>query len=491
MFRNLKLEVDTDEETIKLYDLKFKNENRFTRDEEKKLEDKEEDLTKNKYYKIEDKKLKELEKVFKQVKTKIKLNFDMGKLFEHRSKSMTLPEILFDVKIGGTNKITHIVYDEKNFSKLIELEATASFIVLFVEKLNNNDLIFLVYNGENCELLIYRLKQEQKEGKKGYYLSQKILETLEGYQIKYNKQKRSDYFDMFEDEEEYEEKAEPIEYNLYYIKAVSKNRFFCVSNYGFKIYALNENNEYELVLLEPYEKIDFIYEIDTNKFVFGLNIRTVEGSGFCGNAYTCYYKLMLNKIELKNIDKIDNISKQEKSNDYKELENDDKNYNNLDNSKVKGKLKLSFISQSMFTFNHSSKLSFDIPIYFSDFAILKNKFFIIGISHNILVFSMETGKIVKIFHILAENRYYNIDIKNWDSTENDEFILFVNNNVILFKLNEENSSNISLNILNYAYFPNLVIIDDEKYIIKNLKKINRQKNRFYSYNKDSNDILIY
>ena len=118
MFKNLKAEDDVDEETIKLYDLKFKNKNGF-RDEEKKLEDKEEDLTKNKYYKIEDKKLKELQKVFKQVKTKIKLNFDMGKLFEHRSKSVTLPEILFDGKIEGTNKITYIVYNEKNFSKLI------------------------------------------------------------------------------------------------------------------------------------------------------------------------------------------------------------------------------------------------------------------------------------------------------------------------------------------------------------------------------------
>ena len=483
MFKNLKAEDDVVEETIKLYDLKFKSKIIF-RDEEKKLEDKEEDLTKNKYYKIEDKKLKELEKVFKQVKTKIKLNLDVRKLFEH--KSVILPEILFDAKIEGTSKITYFVYDEKKFSKLTEVDSTTFVTVKFVEKLNNNDLIFLIYNGENYELLIYRLQQEHKEGKKEYYLSQIIVETLEGYQIKYNKRKRRDYFDMFEDGE----KDESIEYNLYYIKAVSKNRFFCVSNYGFKIYALNENNAYELVLLEPYEKIDFIYEIDTNKFVFGLNITTVKGYGFCGNAYTYYYKLMLNKIELKNIDEINNISKQEKSNDYKELEKDDKNCCNLDVLKMKEKLKLSFISQSMFTFNHSQN-TFVIPIHFSDFVTLKNKFFIIGLRHDIIVFNMETGKQVKIFHIFVENRHYNIDIKNWDSTENDEFILFVNNNVVLFRLKEENSSNISLNILNYANFPNLVIKDDDQYIIENLKKINRQKNRFYRYNNNSNDILIY
>ena len=77
--------------------------------------------------------------------------------------------------------------------------------------------------------------------------------------------------------------------------------------------------------------------------------------------------------------------------------------------------------------------------------------------------------------------------------------MIVNNNVILFKLNEENSSNINLNILNYGYFPELCVKyiknKNENYcdeiIYKSLKKINSQKNRFYSYNEDSNDIIIY
>ena len=85
-----------------------------------------------------------------------------------------------------------------------------------------------------------------------------------------------------------------------------------------------------------------------------------------------------------------------------------------------------------------------------------------------------------------------MDIKKWDSAENDEFILIVDNNIVLFKLNEENSSNISLNILNQAYFPKLLIKDDKEYIsIKNLKKFTRQKNRFYSYNNKFNEINIY
>ena len=84
-----------------------------------------------------------------------------------------------------------------------------------------------------------------------------------------------------------------------------------------------------------------------------------------------------------------------------------------------------------------------------------------------------------------------MDIKKWDCPENDEFILFTNNNVILFKLNEENTSKISLNILNYSYFPKLFVEDNEKFIVKDLIKINSQKNRFYSCNNEFNDILIY
>jgi hypothetical protein len=463
MFRYPKMEDDIENEVIKLYNLKSKHENHEKEVQE--LDDKEEDLNKNKYYKIEEKKLKELEKVFKQTKIKIKLNNYLSEI----------PDIIFDQKREGSKNIC-IVYDNKIFSKLIEIETSASDNILFVEKLDNNDLIFIVNKGTYYELLVYRNIQEQQKEKKGYYLSQKIKETYKGYKIKYNK-KKNRYF-CFK-----KEKKEPINYILYYVKAISGNRFFCVSNYGFKIYTLNENNEYELVLLESYDKIDFIYEIDTNEFIIGLNIRTVEGYGFCGNAYTCYHKLLLNKIILKNIDKTENKTSQEKINGKEELENNEKNNDNLDIIKAKQKLKLSFISQTMFKFEHSSPLVYDRDIYFSDFVILKNKFFMIMVNNNIFVFNMETGKKIKKFKIIVGSGGFNMDIKNWDSPENDEFILIVSNNIILFKLNEENSSKISLNILNYAYFPELVSND--------MRKFNSQKNRFYIYNKRSNDIFIY
>ena len=466
---------DVEKDTIKLYDLNFGFKNKLSEDKDRELEHKEEeDLSKNKYYKIEEKKLEELEKSFKQLKTKIKLNYNLKILSKERV--LFLPQILFNIKKAEKNKNIIIVYDEKYFTKLIEIEISGN--IFMVEKLENNDLIFLVEDGNEYEILVYRLIPELKKEKKKFVLSQKIKETIEGYKIKYKKNKHHYFY-----------KDEPIMYNLYYIKAISGNRFFCASNYGLKIYALNEKNEYELVLLEPYDKIDFIYEIDKNKFIFGLNLRSVHGYGFCGNSYTCYYNLKLNKIELKNIDKTENKFIQENYSDYKEPKDNKKNNDNLDILKVREKLKFSFVSQEMFKFNHSTGLVYDRPIYFSDFVTLKNKYFIIMLLNNILVFNMENGKIIKKFEIIADNKYLKMDIKKWDCTEDDEFILIARNNIILFKLNEENSSKVSLNILNYVFFPELIFKED--FIIKDLKKINSQKNKFYSYDDESNDISIY
>ena len=452
-------------EIIKIYDLKFENKKGNFRNKEKELDNKKEDLSKIQYYKIEDKKREELEKVFKQIKANIKLSFNLEKSFK-RDKETIIPEILYDIKIEKNNNIICTIYDGKYLSKIIKIEISG--FILFVEKLDNKDLIFLIFNGKDYELLIYRLMKEQINENKGYFLFQKIKETLEGYEIKYN-------INCLE-EDEGEDK--PIEYNLFYIKAISRKRFFCVSNYGFKMYALNEKKEYELVLLEPYKKIDFIYEIDTNKFIFGSNIRTVEGYGFCGNAYTCYYNLFLDKIELKDIDNLDKKSKQD---------------NDSNNFKVKEKLKFSFISQTMYEANFSSPLVYDDNVDFSDFVCLKNKFFLIMVKSSILVFNIEDGKEIKRFEINIDNSgYLEIDIKKWDCPENDEFILIADNNVILFRLEEENSSKISLNILNYGYFNGLCIKDINDYIeYKKLKKINSQKNLFYSYNNKSNDIIIY
>ena len=75
------MEDDVEKETIKLYDLKFERKSYFFENEEQNLENKEE-LTKNKNYTINDTKLQDLEKVFKQLKTKIHLNINFKQSFK-------------------------------------------------------------------------------------------------------------------------------------------------------------------------------------------------------------------------------------------------------------------------------------------------------------------------------------------------------------------------------------------------------------------------
>ena len=84
-----------------------------------------------------------------------------------------MPEILFNIKKEGKSKKVCIVYNEKCFSKLIEIETLGSDYILFVEKLENNDLIFLVYKGIDYELLVYMLIPEQKKGKKRIFFEPK------------------------------------------------------------------------------------------------------------------------------------------------------------------------------------------------------------------------------------------------------------------------------------------------------------------------------
>ena len=226
MYGYAKMNDETvEKETITLYDLKFEYKNEYLSHKEKESVHKEENLKNNKFYKIDDKRQKELENVFKQVKTYMKLNINL--------QEGKLPEILFNINKTEQNKYLCTIYDLKSISKNIEIE-TQEFI-LFVEKLDNKDLIFLAFNEKKYELLIYRLIPEKKNG---YFLTQKIKETFEGYKQKYKKKTKKGFYFFYDEIEE--ETNEPKEYSLFYIKGISRNRFFCVSNYGIQMYALNE-----------------------------------------------------------------------------------------------------------------------------------------------------------------------------------------------------------------------------------------------------------
>ena len=182
-----------------------------------------------KYYQIDNEKKKELEKVFKQIK--LKINFD------------SRPRILRDGKLYTISNGVFTIYDERFFKKLIEIKLEKNNRIISAIQLDNKDLVFFARD----QLIIYRLQNEK------YFLFQKIDENAAGYELEYTYSGCS---------------RSPKAYIPLYIKEISGNRFICVSNYGFKIYSLNDKNEYSIALLDFYGNIIAIYELDKNYFIF-------------------------------------------------------------------------------------------------------------------------------------------------------------------------------------------------------------------------------
>ena len=192
------------------------------------------------HYRIEKNKNQELEKFFKSPKLKIYLSN---------------PKFLGKGKICGLSENKCIIYEKKYFNILYEIQLTNVRKIKTVIELDNNDLILFIEASQNKnnwnynnEILIYRLKD------KNYYLKQKIKEDRNGYKI------QNSYSECF---------AFSKEFNLLDIKKLSENRFISISNYGFRIYSLNNNNQYSLILMDKHlEGIEKIYEINKNKFIF-------------------------------------------------------------------------------------------------------------------------------------------------------------------------------------------------------------------------------
>ena len=242
------------------------------------------------------------------------------------------------------------------------------------------------------------------------------------------------------------------------------------------MYALNEKKEYELILVESYEKIDFIYEIDENKFIFCTNL-------YCGDSLggPAHNILLIDLITLKGITK-DEIDKKlqelTKKDDYYYDEDDyffgfnkKKNKKTIDKNEVKKvieSLKLTCKSNQIFEYSTYSGFH-----NFNGYVIIKNKFFIIMIDNYIDIFDLFNGNNLKTYEILidGEDNLYKAEmkIKKWNNNEDKEFFLFENGNIILFELKEEQAKEIKLKIINQSYYPD----------IKNIEKLSEKNNKFY------------
>ena len=128
------------------------------------------------------------------------------------------PKILRDGKFYTISQGCFTIYDDKLLNKLYEIKLEENFNVISVIQLDNKDLVFFT----SGLFTIYRLKEEK------YFLFQKIQENRTGYGQQYS------YSGCFRETKTFCDQ---------YIKGISGNRFICVSNYGFKMYSLNEKNE--------------------------------------------------------------------------------------------------------------------------------------------------------------------------------------------------------------------------------------------------------
>ena len=394
------------------------------------------------YYKFDEEKNKELDSIFKEMKLKIDSSDKYGFLKNGKYYSV----------VDDTCKI----YNEKMILKN-EIKFESGYHISSVIELNNNDLIILsgIENPENneenneddyhyhaeedkgqFELLIYRMKDNN------YILSQKIKENIHGYYVKYAISGMDDY---------------PEAYYVLFIKEISGNRIFLASNYGFKIYSLNEKNEFVLTLKANHsETLKSITEINENKFIFCTDFSdsTVLGG-------PCYNEFIMEFIELEKIT-------EEK----------------LKENKIKA---LKYSEKSEEILYYTSHL---IKHYFSDCLILKKKYFIILLDFVFILIFDFNGKQLKRYKISKNEqtkmdflKFYerHVNIQKWDSNEENKFLYLIDNDVFLMELNDDEKENISLKIIGHSCFAN------GKYLFK----INDQNNKFYSSYGKNNSIYLY
>ncbi len=208
--------------------------------------------------------------------------------------------------------------------------------------------------------------------------------------------------------------------NIDIIKKLSENRFISISKSKVEIYSLNKGNKYSIVKYFNISDICQFHEFKKNNFIF------------------CAYYFL------------------EKKSDFK----------------------IFYCNELLFEYSINRE-----EIYFSDFIVLKNKYGIIVIDNNLLIINILKNKIIKRYILL----YYDDDnliilknykIKKWNTINDNEFLLIINGNITLFKLNDK--FGINLEILAYYYFNN---IDD-------LIKVD-ENNRFCLIKDENNYNNIY
>ena len=425
------------------------------------------------YKKIDNQKMKELVSAFNQITLKVIFNGE--------------PKILREGIFYTLSHSCFKMYDSKYFKKLLEIKFNS--LIISAIQLDNNDLIFACSDYDIFQILVYRLKEKQ------YFEIQKIIENGLGFQARYGNHGFCG------------NTAYKIKYKIDDLKAISRNRFICISNYGLKIYSLNENNKYSLVLLQEHlNDVKIIHEINNNKFILCTKKNLDD-------TYRKNDKIIIEIVELKE------ITKQELNDKLIELNNYgyhlksrlfgyymfDNDINEKDENIYKDKLpKYIELLKLSCSFNEIIKLEKRHKrFHLSNYIIIKKKYFMVLIDNSIFIIDLFNGNLIKKYEILINLIlngndslfiYKLINIQKWNNPEDNEFIIFIEKNIILFELNEDENGVVNLKILNYSYFPNIDNGTFEKLSEKANKFYSQEHPRPYFYNKNENveiSISIY
>jgi hypothetical protein len=365
--------------------------------------------SKKKYEKLDSEKVKELNNKF--------ITYKMKSIFSHEIKIDNTKIYEIDSSWSGT--IYHInIYENNYINKLFflgmpyfDLEKEVKGIyalkgeliytvnkdkIISVIELDNHDLIILF---ENKKKDIYNTNQEIDEP---FYTNEYMLI----YRLENNN------YSLIQKDD--------VELSIKFLEKLSGNRFLSIFLKKVDIYSLNKNNKYSIIESFPIYNVCRFHEISKGKFIF-----------------FSYKKKFLNNDNYIPFDyipgKLDDCIKKKK-----ELMMDKEN----ENSSV---LKI-FCSNELF---YEYKTN-DEKIDLSDFIVLKNKYGIIMINNDLLLLDILKKKIIKKYTML----YYNDDgqliilndykIKKWNNINDNEFILIMNGNIILFEIKDKSEINLEI-----------------------------------------------
>jgi hypothetical protein len=360
------------------------------------------------YFRIDEGKNKELESAFKTPKLILKDKY-LKKLGKDKFYQFKNDEL--------------IIYENKFINKLFNIKIEKEFNYLSLIELDNHDIIFLTKKNTEYKLLIYRLKDSK------YSLLQELEEDAKGYEP------QRIYSCC---------KSRPKEYKMNFLEKISGNKFISISNYGYKIYALNKNNEYSLVLMDIYWDGELkIYEINENKFIFCVKkyIRTNYG----GPAH--------DYIKIEEV-QISNKTKSEKE--------------------IIPSLKLESSYTCLFKYS-----TWKQEHTLSDYIILNNKYFLIFVDNHLLIINLIQSELVKRYIF---PKIFNYNIQKWNKTSDNEFLVIKKDYITLLELKENNSNGkiaLDLKVIGYTNLP----FDDYSSFVK------LDENRFYIETED--EILLY